>query len=122
MSLILIADDSWIARMSLVKILKPLNEKLIEAEDGAMAMGIIRNDKPDLILLDLFMPEMDGTDILTIMKEESIDIPVIVFSADTDEEIEKEVFTLGALAFIHKPANSELLLNTIQNTIRINKE
>lgn len=114
MALILIADDSWIARMNLNKTLKPLSATLLEAEDGAMAMEIIRKEKPDLILLDLLMPEMDGTDILRLMKEESIDIPVIVFSADTQEETEKEVNALGAIAFIHKPADPDLLLNTIK--------
>lgn len=114
MALILIADDSWIARMNLNKTLKPLSATLLEAEDGAMAMEIIRKEKPDLILLDLLMPEMDGTDILRLMKEESIDIPVIVFSADTQEETEKEVNALGVIAFIHKPADPDLLLNTIK--------
>ncbi|MCK5154181.1 MAG: response regulator [Spirochaetales bacterium] len=114
MFLILIADDSWIARMSLNKILKPLPVTLLEAEDGAMAMEMIRKENPDLILLDLLMPEMDGIDILRLMREESIDIPVIVFSADIMEETEKEVISLGALAFIHKPSDPDLLLDTIK--------
>ena len=120
MSLILLADDSWIARMSLNKTLKPLSATLLEAEDGAMAMEMIRTEKPDLILLDLLMPELDGTDILRLMKEESIDIPVIVFSADIHEETEKEVKALGALAFIHKPADPSLLLDTIKKITGIN--
>ena len=120
MALILIADDSWIARMSLKKSLKPLSVTLLEAEDGSVAMEIIRNKKLDLILLDLLMPKMDGTDILKLMKEESIDIPVIVFSADIQDTTVKKVYSLGAAAFIHKPADPHLLLETVRKTIKVN--
>ncbi len=116
---ILIVDDSWIARISLKKLLKSLPVKLLEAEDGNIAMKMITENKPDLILLDLLMPGMDGTDILRIMKRESIDIPVIVLSADIQESTIKNVKTLGALAFLHKPADSVLLLDTIKNTIKV---
>jgi len=120
MPLILIADDSFIARLSLKKILKPLSVTLLEAEDGAKAMEMIRKEKPDLILLDLLMPEMDGTDILRLMKDESINIPVIVLSADIQETTINEVNSLGAIAFIHKPANPVTLINTIKKTIKVN--
>ena len=120
MALILITDDSWIARLSLKKILKPLSVTLLEAENGTKAMEMIRNEKPDLILLDLLMPEMDGTDILRLMKKESINIPVIVLSADIQETTRKEVNALGAVAFIQKPAEPTLLLDTIQKIIKVN--
>ena len=120
MALILIADDSWIARLSLKKTLKSLPVTLLEAEDGAEAMEMIRKKKPDLVLLDLLMPEIDGTDILRLMKEESIDIPTIVLSANIQETTVKEVNSLGAVAYIHKPADPTLLLNTIRKIIKVN--
>lgn len=117
---VLIADDSWIARMNLKKILKSLPIKLIEAEDGNMAIKMIREDKPDLVLLDLLMPGMDGTDILRIMKDELIDIPTIVLSADIQETTVKKVKSLGAVEFLHKPADPSLLKEIIQKTIQVN--
>ncbi len=117
---ILIADDSRLARMSLKKILKSLVVELVEAEDGNMAIKRIREDKPDLVLLDLLMPGMDGTDVLRIMKEELIDIPTIVISADIQETIVREVKSLGAVEFLYKPADPNLLIEIIQRTIQVN--
>ncbi len=119
MALILIADDSWIARTTLRKILKPLSAELVEAEDGSTAMEMIRKRNPDLILLDILMPGLDGTDILRIMKEEAIDIPVIVFSADIQDSTVKLVKDLGATEFIHKPADPVTLLDTIRKKIEV---
>jgi|APSaa5957512622_1039677.scaffolds.fasta_scaffold322404_1 two-component system, chemotaxis family, chemotaxis protein CheY len=119
MKVILIADDSLISRLSLKKTIKSLPVTILEAENGAIAMEIIKNKKPDLILLDLLMPEMDGTDILRLMKKESINIPAIVLSADIQETTIKEVSKLGAAAFIHKPADPVLLLAIIKKTIKV---
>jgi threonine synthase len=81
---ILIADDTPEARRLIVRILQSQgNFTITEAENGRQALEIARNDPPDLVVLDLLMPEMDGFTVLDHFKDEPTlsDIPVIVVTA-----------------------------------------
>ena len=101
---ILIADDERFNLNILVDILKS-DYKIIVAKDGKQALKRAESNPPDLILLDIMMPEMDGYDACKKLKEneQTKDIPVIFITAMKDEGNEVKGFDLGAVDYITKP-------------------
>ncbi|MBT9174295.1 MAG: Alkaline phosphatase synthesis transcriptional regulatory protein PhoP [Syntrophomonadaceae bacterium] len=89
------------------------------AEDGADALKKLETDKPDLVLLDLVMPKLNGLDALLAMKanEATRDIPVIVLSARAQEEDIQRAMELGAADYMAKPFRPEELLAVIRKVL-----
>lgn len=89
------------------------------AEDGADALRKLETDKPDLVLLDLVMPKLNGLDALLAMKanEATRDIPVIVLSARAQEEDIQRAMELGAADYMAKPFRPEELLAVIRKVL-----
>ncbi|MDA3939791.1 MAG: response regulator [Spirochaetia bacterium] len=121
MAVVLIADDSWIARMNLVKILKSLPVTLLELEDGVMAMKMIRLEKPDLILLDLLIPEMDGQTLLRKFREIEKEHGIlgsmgckIIMSALDDAGNVMEAFKNQCDGYLTKPYNRKSLVSELR--------
>jgi putative two-component system response regulator len=83
---------------------------------GAVLLNMLENVQPDLILLDLNMPGMNGYEIITRLKgnPKTAKIPVIFLTALTDEEVELEGLSLGAIDFITKPFSTPLLLKRLE--------
>ncbi|MDD3646954.1 MAG: response regulator [Candidatus Dojkabacteria bacterium] len=117
---ILIAEDETFLRSIIKSKLAKSGYEVIEVEDGEAALRSIQNDKPDLVLLDLMMPKMNGYDVLKKIKEdpELANIPVIVLSnlgQDSDIEKGKE---LGAVDYIVKSNVSiNEVLKKVEDTI-----
>lgn len=109
---ILVVDDSEEARDMLTLILSK-NGYIVQAEsDGQRAINRVQTDPPDLILLDIMMPEMDGHDVCSQLKqnEQTSDIPIIFISAKEDIENIVRSFYMGGIDFISRPfINSEIL-------------
>ena len=74
------------------------------ASDGEEALQLIRSERPDIIVLDLIMPKLQGFDVLTILKQDTLTsaIPVIVLSSLTQEQDKQEALDLGAVAYFNK--------------------
>ncbi len=116
MARILVVDDSHDIRLLLVAVLQRAGHEVIEAADGASVQSWVSDAKPDLIILDLMMPGMDGWETLAQLKSspESRDIPVIIFSAlNEDEDLEK-ARAMGAVDYVAKPWNAKDLLRRIR--------
>jgi len=113
---LLIVDDSGFARKQVVRALPKDWEVTIEqAANGEEALALIREGKGEVVLLDLTMPVMDGFGVLEIIRKEDLPAVVIVISGDIQPEAEARVMKLGAIAFIKKPLNSELLTNVLRD-------
>jgi CheY-like chemotaxis protein len=112
---ILVADDEPSIR-SLVKKLLGKNCTILEASDGKEAVALALTEKPDLILMDILMPNMDGlTACYTIRTNEvTKEIPVVMITA-VDYELNKKLSQdiMGAHGYITKPFNSKELMDTI---------
>jgi class 3 adenylate cyclase/DNA-binding response OmpR family regulator len=116
--LILVVDDSKENREFIVNyILKPNNYRFIEARDGVECMEIARRDSPDLILLDLQMPRLDGTGVLEALRSENLNIPVILMTFHGSEEIAVEVFRMGVRDYVKKPYTQEEMLKAIESSL-----
>ncbi|MDQ1300084.1 MAG: cyclic di-GMP phosphodiesterase, partial [Chloroflexota bacterium] len=102
---VLVVDDTP-ANIAVVSgVLKDLYRTKV-ATSGQRALGVARgNDRPDLILLDIMMPEMDGYAVCRELKADpaTADIPVIFLTAKTEVEDEAAGLNLGAVDYIHKP-------------------
>ncbi len=102
---ILIVDDNDINRMLLSRMLSKKGFRLIEAADGTQAIEMANRELPDLILLDIMMPEMDGYEVCTRLRENSdtADIPVIFLSAKSETDDKIKGLEAGAVDYITKP-------------------
>ena len=118
MSTILIIDDSWLTRRGLGAILTAAGHEVFEAENGLEGIASIQEKKPDCVFLDLLMPEMDGLEVLGILKETNSTIPVIVLSADIQDTAREKCLALGAFDFINKPPRQDDILEILARAIQ----
>jgi CheY-like chemotaxis protein len=113
-SSLLVCDDSNMARKQLLRALPADWPVAIEqAANGLEAMAILRQGQTDVLLLDLTMPEMDGYQVLAALRAEGLSCKVIVVSGDVQAQAIARVMELGALAFVQKPADPDLLKATL---------
>jgi len=91
------------------------------ATDGRTALEVVKEDKPDLILLDIMMPEFDGYDVCRALKEndDAKDIPVIFLTAMNLDENEEMGLDLGAVDYITKPFNPKLVKARVKNHLQL---
>ncbi|MCL2703161.1 MAG: diguanylate cyclase [Defluviitaleaceae bacterium] len=119
---ILITDDEKMNVDILGGILSPMYNLLI-SRNGSRALELAKEHKPDLILLDIIMPDMSGFDVIAKLKEceDTVRIPVIFISGLTSVEDEEKGFFLGAIDYIAKPFNKSIVkarVNTHINLVR----
>jgi CheY-like chemotaxis protein len=115
MKTVLIVDDEPQIR-TLVKVrVQSKGYGAIAAEDGQACLSAAIFRRPDAILLDIMMPEMDGYETLKCLKEnaQTCDIPVIMFSAQSQNDHQDKAAQLGAAGFIPKPLEPELLFREL---------
>lgn len=95
--------------------------QIIPAMSGAQAIEIANEIRPDLILLDIYMPEMDGFECLSRLKADrrTKDIPVIIITTDSSIVTEAKGFTLGAADFIRKPFTQEIMFARIEMQMKL---
>ena len=123
MARILIVDDSKLARTQVRRQLLSAGHETLEAENGREGLEVAKQEKPDCILLDLLMPEMDGIELLQAMQAEGIDIPRIVVTANIQPSVRSQCLNLGAADIINKPANKgDDFLRRIEDIIRYGKK
>lgn len=118
-SVILIVDDSRTNRAVLRGIFKK-KYGLLEAKDGQEAVHILAEKKDiSLILLDINMPRMNGFELLEYLQKDAglAEIPVVINTELGDEEYEIKALKLGAMDFISKPYNPEIVLHRVQNVM-----
>ena len=110
---ILIADDSKLLRKQLREELEALDCEVIETETGKEAITESLSDRPDGVILDIVMPEINGIEVLRVIKELDDTIPVIMLSSAGTPEKLMETLKLGALDFIQKPYTPEQIEKAI---------
>jgi CheY-like chemotaxis protein len=105
---ILICDDSEMARKQMARALpSALRQQVSFCRNGSEALAQIRNSVPDMLFLDLNMPELDGYEVLEHLRSEQIELLTIVVSGDIQPQAKARVFSLGAVAFLNKPTAPE---------------
>ncbi|WP_045222456.1 response regulator [Desulfonatronum thioautotrophicum] len=100
---VLIADDSMFQRFALAKTVRGLGYDVIEAKNGQECLDAVAQSTPDMILLDLNMPVLNGFEVLEALQNQKATIPVVVVSADIQESSRERCLKLGARAVLGKP-------------------
>ncbi|PLX91567.1 MAG: Fis family transcriptional regulator [Desulfuromonas sp.] len=121
MKTILIIDDENSIRESLTGVLQDEGYRPISAEDGLTGIETITEESPDLILLDIWMPGIDGLETLQRIREKSPELPVIMMSGHGTIETAVKATRLGAYDFIEKPLSLEKLLLAIRNALQVHQ-
>jgi YesN/AraC family two-component response regulator len=117
---ILIADDEELERQVLSLFIKKSNlpiDKILLAEDGNDAFVKIVCDKPDIVVLDINMPELSGLQVLERIRDEKINSKVIISTAFDEFDYAVKALKLSAMDFLVKPVQKRTFLGTIENAI-----
>jgi two-component system response regulator RegX3 len=116
--LILVAEDDPGSRLALVRALERHGYAVLEAEDGEVALAMFAEGKPDLVILDIGMPKVDGFTVLQRIRQSS-DCPVI-FLTGRDDEVDRVVgLELGADDYVVKPYSLRELVARIRTRLRV---
>jgi type II secretory ATPase GspE/PulE/Tfp pilus assembly ATPase PilB-like protein/ActR/RegA family two-component response regulator len=117
---VLVADDDRMIRLIVRMLLEKEGFKVLEAENGAVAMETARREHPDLMLVDLQMPDMDGFQVVQMMRsdERLANIRVVVLTSETSTEVETRVLEMGADDYVMKPFEPEVLISRVRAAFR----
>ncbi len=120
---ILVVDDDTVNLRMASSILSTEKMRVSCVKSGMDAIKFLHKNKPNLILLDIHMPGMDGFDTIAALKEdkETASIPVIFLTADDDSNVETRGLAAGAMDFIRKPFVPEVLLLRVRHTIDLDR-
>lgn len=112
---IMIVDDAAFMRMMIKDALgKNGYSQLIEAADGQMAYDTYQEEKPDLVIMDITMPNVDGIQALKMIRQHDAQAKVVMCSAMGQESMVLEAIRNGALDFIVKPFKPDRIIQTVQ--------
>jgi len=118
---ILIVDDSMTIRQAIEKNLKDFHVEVVgTAGDGKTALEMFKNEDPDVVTLDITMPELDGITVLEEMMKMKRDVKVMVITALKDKATGLRAIQLGAKSYMVKPFTSEKLKIAFSRMMGIN--
>lgn len=117
---IMVIDDDK-SNLTAAKILLESQYEVSLVNSGIKALKLLDKYIPDLVLLDLMMPDMDGFEVIDIMKKSDRlkNIPVIILTADKSDETERECFVHGAVDFVSKPFKAAVMLERVRRSLEL---
>jgi two-component system KDP operon response regulator KdpE len=115
---ILVVDDEPPIRRLLRTSLASQGFQIMEAATAGEALAEIEREKPDLIILDLGLPDMQGQEVIRILREKGSSVPIVVLSSRADEAGKVEALDLGADDYVTKPFGTDELLARIRAALR----
>ncbi len=117
---IMLVDDAAFMRMMIKNTLQQNGyTEIVEAENGERAVSLYSTEKPDLILMDITMPIMDGLEALRHLKEIDNTVKVVMCSAMGQEAMVVEALKLGAKDFIVKPFKPDRIMKTVHGILEV---
>lgn len=120
MARILVIDDEPMILTTVVQILEREGHEVRVAENGEAALKLVADGLLDLIISDMYMPDMDGIELLTRLEEEHPGMPLLAMSGGgfmAKEELLRDARMLGAVALLKKPFTTEELLDGVSHAI-----
>ncbi|SPD75213.1 hypothetical protein PITCH_A50015 [uncultured Desulfobacterium sp.] len=121
---VLTVDDSKTIRMIVKKAFSPYDCELFEAENGIEGLSLASREKPDLIVLDITMPVMTGTEMLEKLKADPLlkGIPVIMLTAESGRDNVMQIVKMGVKDYMVKPFKGEQLIERIQKIFKLEEK
>jgi two-component system chemotaxis response regulator CheY len=117
MAKILIADDAAFMRMKSASLVKELGHEVVEAEDGAEAVKVYEAEKPDAVLMDITMPNMDGMEALAAILKIDPDAKIAMVTAMGQQSVIMEAIKAGAKDFVVKPFDADRIQSALWNLV-----
>ena len=119
--LIMIVDDSVTVRKVTTRLLERQGYDVVTAKDGVDAIEQLETIKPDLMLLDIEMPRMDGFEVTNLVRHHEIhrDLPIIMITSRTGEKHRERALSLGVNQYMGKPFQEETLLENIESLLTV---
>lgn len=118
MTKILVVDDAAFIRMRVEKFLQRQGFDVFLAEDGTSGLESFKKEKPDIIFLDVTMPDISGMEVLKQIKEIDKDAKVVMLTNIDQQDTIMEAVKLGAKGFMKKPFEEEKLLDKINKLLK----
>ncbi|MGE5335051.1 MAG: response regulator, partial [Nitrososphaerota archaeon] len=117
---VLVVDDSISMRRALEVTLASVGYHVRVARDGVEALGMMMSELPDIMVLDIEMPRLDGFELLSVISgnEELAHVPVVILTSRAAEKHHRQAKALGARAYLTKPCPDEVLITTLQRVLR----
>ncbi len=115
---ILVIDDEEAILESLADILEDEGYQVITAKNAAEGLQKVKQEQPDLLILDVWLPDQDGLKLLKTLRKESPDLPVIVISGHGTVETAVKAIKLGAFDFLEKPLSYDRVVVTVANALK----
>ena len=119
---LLTIDDSKTIRMILQRAFKEFDCTLVEASNGEEGLRAAAEHKPDLIILDITMPQMDGIEMLTRLRATGDNTPVIMLTAEGGANSVQRASHLGVRDYIAKPFQNDALIEKVQKVLPLAKK
>ena len=116
--MIAVVDDDPFVRRALERLLRAYGHVVTAFESGEQFLDSLSASRPACVVLDLHMPKVDGFDVLKMLAEEAVSIPVVVVTADGDPPVFARVKRLGAIACLKKPVDAGRLLVEISAALQ----
>ena len=119
-ALVMVVDDSVTVRKVTSRLLERNGMNVLTAKDGVDAIAQLQEQKPDIMLLDIEMPRMDGFEVATLVRhdERLKDLPIIMITSRTGEKHRERAMAIGVNEYLGKPYQESLLLECIQQLVK----
>lgn len=119
MEKVLIVDDNQASRDLIRAILKSVRCDIIEASHGRQGLDLVRQERPDLVLLDIDMPEMDGLTVVRQIRQDTAfaNLPVVAVTAFAMEGDREKALEAGFTAYVTKPVRAAVLRQKVQELL-----
>lgn len=119
-TLVMVVDDSVTVRKVTSRLLERNGMNVLTAKDGVDAISLLQEHKPDIMLLDIEMPRMDGFEVATLVRHDSRlkDLPIIMITSRTGEKHRERALSIGVNEYLGKPYQESLLLESINQLVK----
>ena len=116
---ILVVDDDKLIRWSVSVVLGHAGYRVHEAATGQEGLAAVLEHRPDLVLLDIALPDLDGFAVLEAIRQTHPDLPVLMMTADATNETARQAARLGACGQLDKPFDPALLQVTVSEALKL---
>jgi DNA-binding response OmpR family regulator len=122
--LVLLVDDSTVSNFLMQSILEDRGYSVLAVSNGKDALDLLKVEIPDLIILDIMMPELNGFGVLESVKkyEETTNIPILILTARNNQKDQEKAISMGAADYVIKPVDIDDVVARVDRLVKVGME